>query len=665
MKRTLGGERLHAGKKMEVDIKEYGFSNHNLSRLVTTTASAGTLIPLAHWVALPGDTFKFKDIQLSVLTHPTLGPLFGSMDATIDIFEQPWRLYLPKLHNNTADIATDMQSVKLPQIELMPIAVSTPESDVVYQDDAATHSSSLLRYMGLTNVGYWDADVWPERPKRRFNAINILGYWDTVKNYYAAKPEKILAVIDGTVIESNANVSAITVTVGNTDPAGQEIPAYPDKGGVEIVTNNWLWLELTDDQVPELQSLFFLALGDPTYYPLTDILVEGTGGIVDIMGTNYYRVQTNFNSTVIQWAWASEVNPDTAEPMVRTFPLENIDKMREELLRNVLEPTAFLINDLDFPPFNWLTHQDEFHSAYQQTQSGLALKTYKSDIFNNWLNTTDINNVLTRASVTTSGGSFNMDSLIVAQRIYDMLNTLIVSGNTYEDFLESMYSVRNLDKCSFPLYHGSLKKELVFQEVVSTAQTGESAGNNTDLGSLAGRGKLMNENSGGRMTIRTTEYGTIMAIFSLTPRIAYSQGNDWSLALENIADMHVPAMDQIGFQDAITEKAVAQDTYWDGTKWVQKSYGKQPAWLDYMTDYNRIYGLFATEEENFMVLDRRYTLVKELNSPRIQDMTSYIDPTKCNFIFAQTEIDAQNFWIQAYFNLEVRRNMSAKIMPSL
>ena len=95
-----------------------------------------------------------------------------------------------------------------------------------------------------------------------------------------------------------------------------------------------------------------------------------------------------------------------------------------------------------------------------------------------------------------------------------------------------------------------------------------------------------------------------------------------------------------------------------------KSAGKQPAWLDYMTNYNRVGGNFADERnEMFMTLTRRYEPDSETKS--IKDLTTYIDPTKFNYAFAQTDITAQNFWVQIGADITGRRKISAKIMPNL
>ena len=46
--------------------------------------------------------------------------------------------------------------------------------------------------------------------------------------------------------------------------------------------------------------------------------------------------------------------------------------------------------------------------------------------------------------------------------------------------------------------------------------------------------------------------------------------------------------------------------------WITRSAGKQPAWLNYMTNVNKTYGNFAIENnEMFMTLNRRYEMVLE------------------------------------------------------
>ena len=87
-----------------------------------------------------------------------------------------------------------------------------------------------------------------------------------------------------------------------------------------------------------------------------------------------------------------------------------------------------------------------------------------------------------------------------------------------------------------------------------------------------------------------------------------------------------------------------------------------------MTNYNRTFGNFALEDnEMFMTFNRRY----EHKGPDvngefiIKDLTTYIDPVKFNYLFAQTSLDAQNYWCQIACDIEARRKLSAKVMPRI
>jgi len=96
MKKTLGGDRLGSGRKMEVVLNHYERSTHDLSHVIRTTMSPGTLVPFLKQVGLPGDTFDI-DLNADVMTSPTIGPLFGSFKLQLDVFLAPIRLYQGQL----------------------------------------------------------------------------------------------------------------------------------------------------------------------------------------------------------------------------------------------------------------------------------------------------------------------------------------------------------------------------------------------------------------------------------------------------------------------------------------------------------------------------------------------------------------------------------------
>ena len=74
-----------------------------------------------------------------------------------------------------------------------------------------------------------------------------------------------------------------------------------------------------------------------------------------------------------------------------------------------------------------------------------------------------------------------------------------------------------------------------------------------------------------------------------------------------------------------------------GRNRLQSAAGKTVAWINYMANINRTFGNFAiNDNEAFMVLNRNYELSPNAgtNETKIADLTTYIDPVKFNYIFA-------------------------------
>ena len=188
---------------------------------------------------------------------------------------------------------------------------------------------------------------------------------------------------------------------------------------------------------------------------------------------------------------------------------------------------------------------------------GLALKTYNSDLYQNWINTEwieGVNGINEISAVDVSSGQLSMDSLNLAQKVYNMLNRIAVSGGTYKDWLETVYTGEYIERCETPIFEGGISQEVAFQEVVSNSASGEQP-----LGTLAGRGVTTGKQKGGHVKIKVTEPSFIIGICSITPRIDYSQGNEFFTELETMDDLHKPALDGIGYQDSINTGRA----YWD------------------------------------------------------------------------------------------------------
>ena len=260
-----------------------------------------------------------------------------------------------------------------------------------------------------------------------------------------------------------------------------------------------------------------------------------------------------------------------------------------------------------------------------------------------------------------------MDALNLQQKVYNMLNRIAVSGGTYRDWLETVYTAgKYLDRPETPVFIGGMTQYIEFDEVISKSAT-ETAYGSQPLGDIAAIGRGGKPINNGHIYYQCEEPGYIMGLMAITPIIDYSQGNDFDLNLQTIDDLHKPALDGIGYQDLIQEQMVGETSAYENSPTIStmthRAANKTVAWIDYMTNYNRTFGDFAVGGAlDFMVLNRRYE-VNNLN--QIEDLTTYIDPQKYIEIFADTDLTSQNFWVQTVVQATRRGNYSAKQIPFL
>lgn len=683
MKTTLGGDRLGSGGKQVYSDKTYERSTHDLSYVFRTSASAGTLIPFMSEVGLPGDSWDI-DLQCEVMTLPTIGPLFGSYKVQLDIFEVPVRLYQARLHMNALNIGMNMSQIKLPQMQLGAIYTSS------HANDTQIHPSSIFSYLNIRGLGQHETGQTNDI-KREFNAVPYIGYYDIFKNYYANKQETNAYVIHnplptpatGAVTQVDLynattnqylgalNVAAVTGIASSTElrcivTVTLPVEFYGSKPEFNFDANFFS----TNLGAKSPRSLFSII--KVTYSGSVGGNSQVTYATIVMEGYNPSTRPTTYNVISPLTLAISNSAILNNKPNLVAFPLANIDAMRANILAAVNQQGAFTLTSGATTPTPYSLSLQKGTGGYSATssQQGLVVKTYQSDLLNNWISTewiTGTNGVNEVTAVSTTGNKFTIDALNLASKVYSMLNRIAISGGTYDDWLNAVYTHERARSVENPIYHGSLIRELAFEEVINT-----SASEDQPLGTLAGRGRMTGKNKGGSIRIKCNEPCYIMGIVSLTPRLDYSQGNQWDTNLKTMNDFHKPALDAIGYQDLITDqmayfdtvvKEVAPNFYTT----IFKSAGKQPAWVNYMTNINRCRGSFAMENrEMFMTLNRRYEQAFTNGNPAgIKDVSTYIDPSKFNNIFAETQLDSQNFWIQIGNNITCRRKMSAKVIPNL
>lgn len=641
IQKNIGKNTIGDNNKMSVSLHDYNMSTHDLSTIVRNTQSPGTLVPNLCLVAQKGDTFDI-DIESNVLTHPTTGPLFGSFKLEHHVYTGPVRLYNSWLHNNRTKIGLNMEQVKLPQIKVKLNQLwDAPSNDE--KQWIQVNPSCLLAYLGIR--GYANPKKAGDIAVSK-NALPILTYFDIFKNYYANTQEENFYMI-GTSPKLTVNINGIVVNSPDdiTESQGSINPTSTIKVTTTGVSTNNIKLIVKQNINGRTTVMTPEELGD----------AETANDSLTIKTTNIPTGGTWFVRSVYS----------TKRTSLQSYLLENLDIIRDKILLTPGDVEFDISNEaMSMPPFTDFakrTSQKDLNTS--NTQFGLCLKTYNSDLYQNWINTEWIegsNGINEASAVDVSDGKLSMDALNLSQKVYNFLNRIAVSGGTYRDWLETVYTGGNyMERCETPMFEGGVSQEIVFQEVISN-----SASQDEPLGTLAGRGVTTSRQKGGHIRIKVTEPCYIMCICSITPRIDYGQGNTWDTYLKTMNDWHKPALDGIGYQDSLNGERAWWTDYINTNGGLSKTAaGKTVSWINYMTNVNRTFGNFAPEmSESFMVLNRNYSMA---TNGQIEDLTTYIDPVKFNYIFADTNLDAMNFWVQTKFDIKLRRLISAKQIPNL
>lgn len=569
------------------------------------------------------------------------------------------------------------------------------------------------------NIQYW--------AERQINAIPELMYFDTYKNYYANQQEQQGYVVmpTGTAAQSysvkNINYAAYNrgdLYTKKYNPSAWNGNWKEFQGGTNKTINkntgvNLRWDLNNNGAQSTLAYSYWIRILEGNEYIVNNNLNQ-IQLVIKAPTTSTTNMTINLKDAVLDWMWDSEnhfcfriagnkigaaTGTSTGNNMftllslniitsyksnvggvkLQWFPLANIDEMRRYLLQQQ-KGAAQIINAAPVQlPYNscYETYTNQLTggtSLYAlQDYVGLCACCYKSDIFNNWLSEEWIagtNGISAITNINVADGVLNLDVLNIMQKTYNVLNRIAVAGGTYEDWQEAVYGVEAIRRAESPVYIGGQSSELIFDEVISTG--GEDA-----LGTIAGRGQTYNV-KGGNIYVKADEPSLIMGMCTIVPYIDYSQGNWWFNEIVSMDDLHKPGYDRIGFQNLPT----SQMAWWDmqvGQKALSPngavfdikkfSAGKQPSWIHYQTAVDECFGGFA-EANNmmYMTLNRRYkaALYDPVGDESIlEDLTTYIEPGKYNYIFADTTLEAQNFWMQIHFDVKARRIMSADQIPNL
>lgn len=654
--RTLGKNTLGDNDKMKVAMRDYDMSTHDISTIFRSSIGVGMLVPFCKILCQKGDIIDINLIN-KTLSQPTLGPLFGSFKLQHFLFFGGFRLYNSWLHNNRTGIGMKMSDIKLPMMYAKTYGTTTAATTNI-------SASALYKYLGWSKSKRLGKGSTEGVYK---NGIPLLLYLDIFKNFFANTQEKKFYMLKGAgevtlnfqdTYQSSHDGNYI---IGKNQESVQITKITKIKINLANIDYQRFWDSIKVTILESDGGLYYKTLGQLTTNALTNTITLNS-------------VTASPYATILQ-LFTTKETAKFIKTELGQYDLKVLDQIRDVILHKKGNETLIMygsnLNDANNGSTELANMFEDLITAQANKLGGMLLKTYDSDIFNNWVQTDWIDGAggiteITSIDITANDGKLTMDALNLQQKVYNMLNRIAVSGGTYRDWLETVYTAgKYLDRPETPVFIGGMTQYIEFDEVISKSAT-ETEYGSQPLGDIAAIGRGGKPLNNGHVHYQCEEPGYIMGLMAITPMIDYSQGNDFDLNLQTIDDLHKPALDGIGYQDLIQEQMVGETSTYNGSgnisTMIHKAANKTVAWIDYMTNYNRTYGDFAAGEAlDFMVLNRRY----EVENSEITDLTTYIDPQKYIEIFADTSIDSQNFWVQTVVQATRRGNYSAKQIPFL
>ena len=542
--RTLGKNTLGDNNKMKVAMRDYDMSTHDISTIFRSSVGVGMLVPFCKILCQKGDIIDLNLIN-KTLSQPTLGPLFGSFKLQHFMFFGGFRLYNSWLHNNRTGIGMKMSDIKLPMMKANTNGTAT---------DAKTNisASALYKYLGWSKSRRTGASATTGVLK---NGVPLLMYLDIFKNFFANTQEDKFYMLKGlgniklNITKTYNNEDDGIFVIGIDQKSVSIVPQTTITASVVLTDYKDFWNSIKVKVLESDGGLYDKRLGQ---------LTKSSKGPTIVLN----NVSADPYATILQFFTTKET-AKFIKTELGQYDLKVLDQIRDVILHKkgneTLIITSSSMGESENGSTNLAKFVDEMINSQANKLGGMLLKTYDSDIFNNWVKTDWIDGEggiteITSIDITANDGKLTMDALNLQQKVYNMLNRIAVAGGTYRDWLETVYTAgKYLDRPETPVFIGGMTQYIEFDEVISKSAT-ETEYGSQPLGDIAAIGRGGKPINNGHIHYQCEEPGYIMGLMAITPMIDYSQGNDFDLNLQTIDDLHKPALDGIGYQDLISRR---------------------------------------------------------------------------------------------------------------
>lgn len=301
--------------------------------------------------------------------------------------------------------------------------------------------------------------------------------------------------------------------------------------------------------------------------------------------------------------------------------------------------------------------------SYKVSEDGERLVGVDYDPVSEKTPVTAINSYAELAALATEQGSgFTIETLRYVNAYQKFLELNMRKGFSYKQIMQGRWDIDiRFDELLMPEFIGGISRELSMRTVEQTVdqQSDASQGQYAEaLGSKTGIAGVYGSTSN-NIEVFCDEESYIIGLLTVTPVPIYSQLLPKDFTYNGLLDHYQPEFDRIGFQPVTYKEICPMNIVAnDSTDQLNKTFGYQRPWYEYVAKYDSAHGLFRTNMKNF-IMSRVFSGLPQLGQEFL-----LVDSNTVNQVFSVTEYSDKIFGY-VKFNATARLPISRVAIPRL
>lgn len=301
--------------------------------------------------------------------------------------------------------------------------------------------------------------------------------------------------------------------------------------------------------------------------------------------------------------------------------------------------------------------------SYKVSEDGERLVGVDYDPVSDKTPVTQINSYAELAALATEQGSgFTIETLRYVNAYQKFLELNMRKGFSYKQIMQGRWDIDiRFDELLMPEFIGGISRELSMRTVEQTVdqQSSNSQGQYAEaLGSKTGIAGVYG-NTSNSIEVFCDEESYIIGLLTVTPVPIYTQLLPKDFTYNGLLDHYQPEFDRIGFQPVTYKEICPMNIVTDdSTDQLNKTFGYQRPWYEYVAKYDSAHGLFRTNMKNF-IMSRVFS-----GLPQLSQQFLLVDPDTVNQVFSVTEYSDKIFGY-VKFNATARLPISRVAIPRL